>query len=157
MPRRPRTGIARIALLLTAAFTTAALALTLVPRREGQAGSTAALLRVNPTAAASTALPPLPLPSSREGFPTVQPRRELPAAQRSGPATATLTGRAEPGADGVAFALTHTRVVARVTGNVARVEVVQRFHNPTDRRLEALYVFPLPEAAAVTDMTFQIG
>ncbi|HET9597735.1 MAG TPA: VIT and VWA domain-containing protein, partial [Anaeromyxobacteraceae bacterium] len=49
------------------------------------------------------------------------------------------------------------RVSARIAGDLARVEVVQRWENPSDQRLEATYAFPLPEDAAVTDMTFQIG
>ncbi|HEU4385286.1 MAG TPA: VIT domain-containing protein, partial [Anaeromyxobacteraceae bacterium] len=51
----------------------------------------------------------------------------------------------------------HTRVYAQVSGNVARVEVTQLYRNPTGRRLEAVYAFPLPPNAAVTDMAFRIG
>ena len=57
----------------------------------------------------------------------------------------------------VEFPLTHTRVYAQVSGNVARVEVTQLYRNPTGRRLEAIYAFPLPPDAAVTDMAFRIG
>ena len=57
----------------------------------------------------------------------------------------------EGGKDLLAFPLTHTRVAARVVGNVARVEVTQRFENPSEARLEAMYSFPLPANAAVTD------
>ncbi|MFB9674182.1 VIT domain-containing protein [Streptosporangium vulgare] len=41
-------------------------------------------------------------------------------------------------------------VTAAVSGLSAGVEVVQGFHNPHDVALEATYVFPLPDRAAVT-------
>ncbi len=53
--------------------------------------------------------------------------------------------------------LKHTDVDAKVSGNIARVEVVQTFANPYNQPLEAIYKFPLPENAAVDDMEIQIG
>ena len=41
-------------------------------------------------------------------------------------------------------------VTAAVSGLIAGVEVVQGFRNPHDVALEATYVFPLPDRAAVT-------
>jgi Ca-activated chloride channel family protein len=55
------------------------------------------------------------------------------------------------------FPLKHTDVRAEIVGNVARVEVTQSFHNPYDKKIEAVYVFPLPNRAAVDDMTIQVG
>ncbi|MGB3492958.1 MAG: VIT domain-containing protein [Elainellaceae cyanobacterium] len=55
------------------------------------------------------------------------------------------------------FPLEHTDVTAQVSGNVARVEVTQTFTNPYDEPLEAIYVFPLPDEAAVDDMEIRIG
>ncbi|MGL5192998.1 MAG: VIT domain-containing protein, partial [Chroococcales cyanobacterium] len=43
-----------------------------------------------------------------------------------------------------AFTLTHTDVNARIDGNVSQVAVTQRFQNPFNEPLEAIYVFPLP-------------
>ncbi|MDB4967096.1 MAG: Vault protein inter-alpha-trypsin domain protein [Myxococcales bacterium] len=57
----------------------------------------------------------------------------------------------------IEFPLAHTSVLADVTGNIARVEVTQLYQNPTEQRLEAIYKFPLPQNAAVTDMMFRIG
>lgn len=73
------------------------------------------------------------------------------------PFTPRLTGRAADGTGVVDFGLVHTRVVAQVSGNVARVEVTQYYANPSPDRLEAVYAFPLPPNAAVTDMAFRIG
>lgn len=53
--------------------------------------------------------------------------------------------------------LKHTDVVAEITGSVAQVEVVQTFQNPYDRKIEAVYVFPLPDRAAVHDMEILVG
>ncbi|MFN3429365.1 MAG: VIT domain-containing protein, partial [Candidatus Sericytochromatia bacterium] len=53
--------------------------------------------------------------------------------------------------------LKHTEVDARISGDVSRVEVHQTFQNPFKRPLEAVYVFPLPEEAAVDAMEIRIG
>ncbi|MEE3715539.1 VIT domain-containing protein [Tumidithrix elongata RA019] len=55
------------------------------------------------------------------------------------------------------FPLQHTEVMAKVSGNVSRVEVVQTFTNPYKQPLEATYVFPLPDDAAVDDMEIKVG
>ncbi|QEG00263.1 Vault protein inter-alpha-trypsin [Stieleria maiorica] len=55
------------------------------------------------------------------------------------------------------FTLKETRVEADVSGVLARVRVSQVFKNPYSERLEALYVFPLPENCAVDAYSFQIG
>ncbi len=55
------------------------------------------------------------------------------------------------------FPLKHTEVKAKVAGNVSRVEVTQTFENPFKDPLEAVYVFPLPDEAAVDDMEIKIG
>src|SRR6266511_1390901 len=44
-------------------------------------------------------------------------------------------------------------VRAAITGLVSRVQLRQGFRNPHDVPLEATYVFPLPDRAAVTEMT----
>ncbi len=53
--------------------------------------------------------------------------------------------------------LKHTAVKAQVSGYVARVSVKQTFQNPFKDKIEALYTFPLPENAAVDEMTMRIG
>ncbi|HCU36140.1 MAG TPA: trypsin [Armatimonadetes bacterium] len=55
------------------------------------------------------------------------------------------------------FPLKHTEVRASIAGMVADVEVTQEFGNPYDQKIEAVYVFPLPENAAVNDMTMKVG
>lgn len=48
-------------------------------------------------------------------------------------------------------------VHARVTGLVAYTSVRQTFVNPHDVALEATYVFPLPERAAVTGLRMTVA
>ncbi len=55
------------------------------------------------------------------------------------------------------FPLKHTEVLAKIAGNVSRLEVTQTFENPFTEPLEAVYVFPLPDEAAVDDMEIKIG
>ena len=53
--------------------------------------------------------------------------------------------------------LEHTDVDVQVAGLVARVTVTQRFANPFDETIEAVYLFPLSADAAVDRMTMKIG
>ncbi len=57
----------------------------------------------------------------------------------------------------LAFPLKHTEVKAQVSGHLSRVEVIQTFENPFATALEAIYIFPLPDEAAVDTMTIRIG
>jgi Ca-activated chloride channel family protein len=50
-----------------------------------------------------------------------------------------------------------TEVHIRVAGLLARATVTQRFHNPTGEWLEGVYVFPLPDAAAVDGLRMIVG
>jgi Ca-activated chloride channel family protein len=53
--------------------------------------------------------------------------------------------------------LKHTSVKAEVSGFISRVTVTQEFENPFKEKIEAVYTFPLPVAAAVDDMTMRVG
>ena len=53
--------------------------------------------------------------------------------------------------------LKHTSVKAEISGSISRVVVTQQFENPFTERIEAVYTFPLPQNAAVDDMTMIIG
>jgi Ca-activated chloride channel family protein len=53
--------------------------------------------------------------------------------------------------------LKHTEVKAEVSGFLSRVTVTQEFENPFEEKIEAVYTFPLPQAAAVDDMTMVVG
>ncbi len=53
--------------------------------------------------------------------------------------------------------LKHTNVKAEISGSISRVVVTQQFENPFTERIEAVYTFPLPQNAAVDDMTMIVG
>jgi Ca-activated chloride channel homolog len=53
--------------------------------------------------------------------------------------------------------LKHTDVKAEISGFVSRVVVTQQFENNFNERIEAVYTFPLPQNAAVDDMTMIVG
>jgi Ca-activated chloride channel family protein len=53
--------------------------------------------------------------------------------------------------------LKHTDVKASVAGYIASVEVTQQFTNPFSEKIEAIYVFPLPHNAAVSEFVMTIG
>ena len=91
----------------------------------------------------------------------LNPSEQFLAMEAAAPITdkAPRSGLIVPGKDGneQAFPLKHTDVQAQVQGNVTRVEVTQTFTNPFDEALEAVYVFPLPDEAAVDEMEIKIG
>lgn len=50
-----------------------------------------------------------------------------------------------------------TDMTVEVAGPVARTRVTQRFRNPSDVHVEAVYVFPLPQNAAVDTLKMVVG
>ncbi len=66
---------------------------------------------------------------------------------------AHVPGRSEE----VPLPLVHTDVVGQVSAFVASVRVQQQYYNPYDGKIEAVYVFPLPQNAAVSDFVMTIG
>jgi Ca-activated chloride channel homolog len=53
--------------------------------------------------------------------------------------------------------LKHTDVKAEISGFISRVVVTQQFENPFKEKIEAVYTFPLPQNAAIDDMTMIVG
>jgi len=53
--------------------------------------------------------------------------------------------------------LKHTDVKASVAGYIATVDVTQQFHNPYSSKIEAVYQFPLPQDAAVSEFVMEVG
>jgi len=62
-----------------------------------------------------------------------------------------------PGGGVAPLPLLQTAVDLKVTGMVARTRLVQRFANPSDVWVEGVYLFPLPEMAAVDHLDMRIG
>jgi len=57
----------------------------------------------------------------------------------------------------VPLPLQHTAVNGSIAGHISTVRVKQQFANPFDTKIEAVYVFPLPEKAAVSEFLMVIG
>ena len=57
----------------------------------------------------------------------------------------------------IAFPLRHTDVRTKVSGMSALYTITQTFENPYDVPIDAVYVFPLGDEAAVTDYAIVIG
>ena len=53
--------------------------------------------------------------------------------------------------------LKHTSARVGISGFLSRVVVTQEFENPFDEKIEAVYTLPLPQNAAVDDMTMIVG
>jgi len=53
--------------------------------------------------------------------------------------------------------LKHTDVKGQISGYIATVDVTQKFHNPYDEKIEAVYAFPLPQNAAINEFIMTIG
>jgi Ca-activated chloride channel family protein len=69
----------------------------------------------------------------------------------------TLRILEQDGTPTAACPLKHTDVEADISGFVTRVRVRQTFQNSLDRKIEALYVFPLPSDAAVDGLVMTVG
>ncbi|MBI5499055.1 MAG: VWA domain-containing protein [Deltaproteobacteria bacterium] len=80
------------------------------------------------------------------------------AAEDAGPSQGTLRSAPAAGNDeGAELPLQHTQVSAEIGGAVARTVVEQVYANPFSKPIEAVYVFPLPELAAVNDFVMDVG
>src|SRR5437868_2869741 len=66
------------------------------------------------------------------------------------PTEGTLTAR--DGKQLVDVPLRHTDVRIAVAGFLADVQIEQTFVNPFDRKIDAVYQFPLPTRAAINEM-----
>jgi Ca-activated chloride channel family protein len=85
------------------------------------------------------------------------PRPAVLAAVSPGDAPGSLAIIGKEGRIQGTCPLKHTEVRAGISGFLARVTVTQIFANTASQNVEAVYTFPLPQDAAVDDMTIQIG
>lgn len=73
------------------------------------------------------------------------------------PGTGALMAQENESAKAVPVPLKHTDVKASIAGYIATVDVTQQYHNPFASKIEAVYVFPLPHNAAVSEFVMVIG
>jgi len=79
------------------------------------------------------------------------------SSAQTGQTSGALTVMGKDGKPKSACPLKHTDVQAEISGFLSRVRVTQEFENPFKDKIEAVYTFPLPQDAAVDDMTMTIG
>jgi len=79
------------------------------------------------------------------------------ASAQAGYTPGALTVVDPAGKPGMMCPLKHTDVKAEISGFISRVVVTQEFENPFKEKIEAVYTFPLPQNAAVDDMTMIVG
>lgn len=82
-----------------------------------------------------------------------QPAAQTPDHPGCGALLATLPGDIKQ----VPVPLKHTSVEGNIDGYIASVDVTQQFHNPYASKIEAVYVFPLPQDAAVNEFVMTVG
>ena len=98
------------------------------------------------------------LPSRDEELWIIQkPSQPAPAKDDDTPGTGALMARMPGEEKEVPLPLKHTDVQTQISAYVATVDVTQQYHNPYDSKIEAVYVFPLPENAAVNEFIMTIG
>jgi Ca-activated chloride channel family protein len=86
-----------------------------------------------------------------------KPSAMVEQADKAGPGCGALMVRRPNEPEDVPLPLEHTDVDAHISGYIATVNVTQRYHNPYDGKIEAVYVFPLPQNAAVNEFIMTIG
>jgi Ca-activated chloride channel family protein len=79
------------------------------------------------------------------------------APDEDAPTCGTLMAKLPGEEEEVPLPLKHTDVQGQISGYIATVEVTQQFHNPYSEKIEAVYVFPLPQNAAVNEFIMVIG
>ena len=79
-----------------------------------------------------------------------------PAADQA-PGTGSLMARLDGQTETVPCPLKQTDVTGSIAGYIATVQVRQAFENPFDEKIEAVYTFPLPDSAAVSEFVMTVG
>lgn len=79
----------------------------------------------------------------------------IPSEDR--PSEPVLRGKMPDNGEEIPLPLEHTDVKASIAAYIASVHVKQRYHNPYAAKIEAVYVFPLPQDAAVNEFVMTIG
>jgi Ca-activated chloride channel family protein len=87
----------------------------------------------------------------------VPPQGVLRTADEDSPGCGAMLARLPEEEKEIPLPLKHTDVKGQISGYIATVEVTQQFHNPYDEKIEAVYVFPLPQNVAVNEFIMTIG
>ncbi len=100
---------------------------------------------------------PVSLPATSDEIWVIQKAEPQEAAEdKSVPGSGELRAKLAEDRE-VPVPLEHTDVKAAIAGYIATVDVTQKYCNPYEEKIEAVYVFPLPENAAVNEFLMTIG
>jgi len=83
--------------------------------------------------------------------------RAAPEATDEGPGSPALRAVVPGEEEEVPLPLEHTAVRAQIHAYIASVKVEQQYKNPYSEKIEVVYVFPLPQDAAVSEFVMKIG
>jgi len=83
--------------------------------------------------------------------------QEAAPAEDNGPQSGTLMLRGKDANASIPAIMLGTDMDVRVTGNIARVRVTQAFRNVSADWVEATYLYPLPDGAAVDSLKMTVG
>ena len=128
--------------------------------KNGSGQSAGAALPQPQTAQSKAILESFATPNEELWVIAKQPQdRAIPHSEEPLPGQGQLMARRiESGAEKlIPVPLQHTDVRASVLGYIATVDVQQQYHNPYSDKIEAVYVFPLPQNAAVNDFLMTVG
>ena len=103
-------------------------------------------------------MPPGSLPSIDEEIWVIErPPTEAQPVGDDQPGSGALLAKLPGEEKEVPVPLKRTDVTTSIAGYIATVDVTQKFHNPYEVKIEAVYVFPLPQNAAVNEFIMTIG
>ena len=86
-----------------------------------------------------------------------RPEARVVATDEDAPGCGAMLAKLPKEDKEIPLPLKHTDVKGQISGYIATVEVTQQFHNPYDEKIEAVYVFPLPQNAAINEFIMTIG
>jgi Ca-activated chloride channel family protein len=86
-----------------------------------------------------------------------KPETQVVAPGEDSPGSGVMLAKLAEEEKEIPLPLKHTDVQGQISGYIATVEVTQQFHNPYDEKIEAVYVFPLPQNAAINEFIMTIG
>ena len=99
--------------------------------------------------------PPLPYASDEELWVISKPAPVVDPVADTSPGSGAMLATVDT--TEVPLPLQHTAVTAAIKGYISTVNVRQQFTNPYDSKIEAVYLFPLPEKSAVSEFLMIIG
>lgn len=123
----------------------------------GGGGGAVGAIPADPANRSAIPVEPGSVPSLEEEVWVIQRSPAAPIADPDAPGSGAMLAVIPNHETEAPIPLNHTDVQGRISGYIASVEVTQQFRNPYDEKIEAVYVFPLPQNAAVNEFIMTVG